>query len=128
MIETAIALGVLAGVAAMIAQLATWAIQQRSRMDARQEAAEIAANELEAAQALPWESLTPAWAETRTVPSYGLDQHPGTALTVRVEAEPERPRVKRVTVQVRWTSGEKKAWIPTTMTALFAARSPGGER
>lgn len=126
MAETAIALGLLAGVAAMVAQMATWAILQRGAIDARLEAAEIVANELELAQTVPWEGLTPEWAATRKLPAHVLDRWPDAQLTVRVAPEPNQPRVKRLTAQVKWTSGEKALWRPTTLTALFAARAPGG--
>lgn len=124
--EAAIALGLLAGVGVMVAQLATWAVDQRAALDARLDAAEIAANELEQARAVPWDGLTPEWAAGRALPAHVLDRWPDARVTVRAGPEPGRPRVKRVTVEVKWAAGKKAAWLPTTLTALFAARAAGG--
>jgi prepilin-type N-terminal cleavage/methylation domain-containing protein len=123
--ETVVALGVLAVAVLLVAQLATWSIVERGRTEARLDATEAAANLLETARSLPWGELTPAWAEAQKVPEHLAKRLPEGAVRVRVEPEPERPRVRRVTVEVRWEAGPT-AGKPVTLTALFAARSAGG--
>ena len=127
MTEVAISLAMLLVIGTMVAELATWMISERSLTDARLEAAEIAANELEQARAIAWEGLTPEWAASQKLPAYVRDRWPDLRLTVRVEPEPNRPRVKRVTVELKWAESHRAMWPATTLTAVFAARTAGGE-
>ena len=126
MTEVAISLAMLLVIGTMVAELATWMISERSLTDARLEAAEIAANELEQARAIAWEGLTPEWAASQKLPAHVRDRWPDLRLTVRVEPEPDRPRVKRVTVELKWAESHRAMWPATTLTAVFAARTAGG--
>jgi hypothetical protein len=121
--EIALALGALATVAVIVAQLATWSLAERIRADARLEAIEAATNLLEEARARPWSELTAEWAEAQRLPDYLAQRWREGRLSVRVEPEPERPQVKRVTVEVR--CGGLGPNRPVTLSALFAARAAG---
>jgi hypothetical protein len=123
--EIALALGALATVAIIVAQLATWSLAERARADARLEAVEAATNVLEEARARPWDELTPEWAEAQRLPDHLAQRWRDGRLAVRVEPEPERPKVKRVTVEVRCGSNVGRVQ-PVTLSALFAARAAGG--
>src|SRR5205085_2553481 len=120
------ALGVLATAAALSAQLATTTLLERSRAVERLTALEAAANVLEAARARPWADLTPTWAAGQRLPDFVLERLSGVTLTVRVEPEPDRPRLKRVTVEVHWTHRDGHAAPAAELTALFADRTGGG--
>jgi hypothetical protein len=122
--EVALALGALASVAVIVAQLATWSLAERIRTDARLEAVEVATNLLEEARARPWDELTAEWAADQRLPDHLAERWPEGRLAVRVEPEPERPQVKRVTVEVRCRGVGSEQ--PVTISALFAARAAGG--
>jgi prepilin-type N-terminal cleavage/methylation domain-containing protein len=124
--ECAIALAVLATCAVIVAKLATETLADRSRLEARFEAEQIAANVLEQARAVPWDGLTPTWASERQLPPEVLQRWPNTRLVVRVESEPNRARVKRIVVEVRWEGEKFTKWPAVGLTALFAARNGGG--
>jgi prepilin-type N-terminal cleavage/methylation domain-containing protein len=121
--EVGIALAILAGAAVLVVQLTTWVLAERARTDARLEATDAAANLLEQARARPWDDLTDEWAKAQRLPDHLAARWPEGKLAVRVEPERDRPRVKRVTVEVRWDRSD-----PVTMTALFAARTAGGDK
>ena len=123
--EIALALGALATVAIIVAQLATWSLGERARADARLEAVEAATNVLEEARARPWDELTPEWAEGQRLPDHLAQRWRDSRLTVRVEPEPDRPQLKRVTVEVR-CGGDVGPVQPVTLSALFGARAVGG--
>jgi hypothetical protein len=126
MTEVAVALALLLVVSTLVAELTTWMITERSRTAARVDAVEIAANELEEARAVAWDKLTPEWAANQKLSAHVLDRWPDMKLTVRVEPEPNRPRVKRVTVELTWTEKGHAHWPVTTLTAVFADRTTGG--
>lgn len=124
--EVLVALAVLAATATLSAEALLRTAAERSRLDARLEAADAAANALEAARARPWDDLTPEWAAARPTPA-ALARWPDAKLTVRVEPEPDRPRVKRVTAEVRWERKGLSPWPAVTLTTLVAARTTGGK-
>lgn len=124
--EVVIALAVLATAGSLVAAALTQLLADRSRLDARLEAVEAAANALEEARARPWDGLTPEWAAARSAPPV-LARWPGSKLMVKVEPEPGRPRVRRVTAEVTWDRGESEPWKPVTLTTLVAARTTGGK-
>lgn len=126
MAECVIALAVLTSVAVVVVELSTRMLADRSRLEARYEAEQVEVNVLELARATPGDELTPAWASDRKLPDHVAQRWPSTRLSVRVEPEPNRPRLKRVTVEVRWEGDKQTTWTPTAMTALFAARTAGG--
>ena len=124
--EVLIALAVLTAAADLSAEGLTRMLADRSKLDARREAVEAAANALEQARARPWDGLTPEWAATRALPP-SLARWPGGKLTVRVEPESNRPRVRRVTAEVSWDRGDGDPWPTTSLTTLVAARTTGGK-
>ncbi|MBN9520359.1 hypothetical protein J0H58_17820 [bacterium] len=124
--EVLIALAVLATAATLSAEALLRTAAERSRFDARMEAADAAANVLEATRVRPWDDLTPEWAAAQPVPA-ALARWPDSKLTVRVEPERDRPRVKRVTAEVRWERKGLAPWSVVTLTTLVAARTSGGK-
>jgi prepilin-type N-terminal cleavage/methylation domain-containing protein len=124
--EVLVALAVLAAAATLSAEALTRTAAERSRLDARLEAVDAAANALEAARARPWDDLTPEWAAAQAAPA-SLARWPDSKLTVRVEPEPDRPRVKRVTAEVSWERKGLAPWPTVALTTLVAARSAGGK-
>lgn len=125
--ETVIGLAVLAGAAAMLGELASQSLAVRARADARLEAVDTAANVLEEARVRPWSELTPEWAAAQKLPESLTERWPDMRLSVRVEPEANRPRVKRVTVEIKWTGSNRAGWPPVTTTGLFAARAAEGK-
>ncbi|OWK47002.1 hypothetical protein FRUB_00701 [Fimbriiglobus ruber] len=121
------ALAVFAVAATLVAQFATWSLAERARSDARLEAIEAAANVLEQARARGWNELTPEWGAGMRLPESISARWPDCHLTVRVEPEPNRHRVKRVTVEIRWTDAGRVAWTPVSLTGLFADRATEGK-
>ncbi len=126
MIELSMAVGVLAIVIPIVAQLAVWSLAQRLQTQSRQTAQELANNTLEAARACVWDDLTPAWAKARTIPD---DLKPllneGT-LTVTVERE--KNQVRRVTAVVTWRRDFSGPPGEVKLATLLATRQRmGGE-
>ncbi len=126
MLETTIALGVLATAAVLAAQLGTWSLIEHGRTEDRLVAADAAANVLEAARARGWADLTPEWAAGQRLTDAVAVRLADGKLAVHVEPEPDRPHLKRVTVLIEW---DHRASLPpqtVTLTGLFADRSAGG--
>jgi Tfp pilus assembly protein PilV len=123
--ETAIALGMLSLAMVLVAQLGTWTLAERARAEERLAAIEGVANVLEAARARPWSELKPEWAADQRLTEDLADRLHEAALTVRVEPEPDRPRVKRVTVQLGWTHGDGATARTVAAVGLFADRGGG---
>jgi hypothetical protein len=116
--ETTIALGLLAVALTLVAQVGVQTLRERERVVAGQAAREQAVNVLETARAQPWEKLDSGWAEKQRLPEAYI--HKGWKLQVRVEPEASRPRVKRVSVEVRPEGSQAPA---VRLVGLFAARS-----
>ena len=125
-IEAVIALAVLAGAATLTAEMVTGALADRSRLEARAEAVEAAANMLEHARARSWDELTPEWAGSQVVPE-SLSRWPDSRLRVTVEPMPDRPRAKRVTAAVRWDREGREPWPAVVLTTVIAARTTEGK-
>jgi Tfp pilus assembly protein PilE len=125
-LETIIALGVLSVAAVVVAQTATWSLFERVRTEERLAAVEAAANVLEGGRARPWAELTPEWAAAEKLPEDVAARLSDPSLSVRVAEEPDRPRVKRVTVELKWTDRNGKEAPPVVLGGLFADRSAGG--
>jgi hypothetical protein len=128
MMECTIALGVLATVATVAAQLGTWAIIERGRDECHLVATEAAANVLERARSVAWTELTPEWAESQKLPAAVADRLHDGKLTVGVTPEADRKAVKRVDVKIEWYHRETRPLERVSFVALFADRSAGGER
>jgi type II secretory pathway pseudopilin PulG len=127
-LETIMALGVLSVAAVVVAQTATWSLFERARTEERLAATEAAANVLEAGRARPWAELTPEWAAAEQLPEDVAARLSDPSLAVRVAEEPGRPRVKRVTIELKWTDRYGKDAPPIVLVGLFADRSAGGDR
>jgi len=123
--ETAIALALLSFAMVLVAQLGTWTLAERARAEERLAAIEGVANVLEAARGRPWTDLTPEWATEQRLTDDLADRLHEAVLTVRVEPEPDRPRVKRVTVQLGWTHGDGARARTAAAVGLFADRGGG---
>lgn len=121
--ETLVALGILAIALGLVAQLATWSLEERTRNALRQQVLETAANVVEAARAQPWDGLTPEWAAGQRLPKPLAEQLPGGELTVCVEPEKDHPRIRRVTVRVAWKRENGMPARPVELTALVSDRA-----
>jgi hypothetical protein len=120
------ALAVLTAAAVLAVQIATWSLVERGRSLERLAATDAAANVLEAARARPWADLTPEWAASQKLPEYVQQRLHDGMLSVRVAAEPDRPHVKRVTVEIKWDVQPSIPAKTVTLVGLFAERT-GGE-
>jgi hypothetical protein len=123
--ETVIALGMLSLAMVLVAQLGTWTLAERVRAEERLAAIEGVGNVLEAARARLWSDLTPEWAAEQRLTDDLADRLHEAVLTVRVEPESDRPRVKRVTVQLGWTHGDGATARTVAAVGLFADRGGG---
>jgi hypothetical protein len=112
--------------AVLVAQLATRSLAERARSDERVAAIEAAANLLEAARARPWADLTADWAAGQRLSDDLAGRLREARFTVGVEPDADRPRVKRVTVDLRWRHGDGAQARAVTLVGLFAERSAGG--
>jgi prepilin-type N-terminal cleavage/methylation domain-containing protein len=128
MTECAIALGVLATVATLAAQLGTWAIIERGRDECHLVATEAAANVLEQARTVAWSELTPEWAGSQNLPAAVADRLHDGKLTVSVTPEADRRAVKRVDVKIEWDYRDTRPPERVSLVALLADRSAGGVR
>jgi hypothetical protein len=116
------ALGLLAVAMTLVAQVGLWSLGERSKGLARQQALEEAANLLESARALPWEELTPQWAQKQRLPDGLADRLGHGRLTVKVEPVPSRPHTRRVSVTIAW-GAEGLPGKQVHLTSLFSART-----
>jgi prepilin-type N-terminal cleavage/methylation domain-containing protein len=126
LLESMAALGVLATAAVLAAQIGTWSLIERGRTHERLTAMDEVANIMEAARAKTWAELTPEWAAAQTLSASAADRLKDGTLSVRVVPEPDRPRVKSVTVELRWDHRPSIPAQTVTLVGLFAERSAGG--
>jgi prepilin-type N-terminal cleavage/methylation domain-containing protein len=126
MLETIIALSILASAAVLAAQLGTWSLIERGRTEDRLAATDAAANILEAARARGWADLTSEWAANQRLADAVAARLSDGTLAVRVVTEQDRPHVKRVTVLIEWDHQPNVPSRTVTLTGLFAERSAGG--
>jgi hypothetical protein len=110
----------------LVAQVSLAVLRERRRAADLQAAQELAANVLESARARGWDELTGTWASRQRLPEEYTER--GWRLEVRVEPEKSRPLVRRVTVVVRWQSGEARAPLPVELVGLFSARAAGAPK
>lgn len=125
-IECVIAIAVMGVAAVLVAQIGVRSLAERVNAEEQFAAQEATANVLEAARAAPWADLTPAWAAAVQPPADLAARLDDATLAVRVEPEKDRPRVKRVTVELRWSPAEGHGERTVTTVALFADRAAGG--
>jgi hypothetical protein len=128
MAECAIALGVLATVATLAAQLGTWALIERGRDECHLVATEAAANVLEQSRSVAWSELTPEWAGSQKLPAAVADRLHDAKLSVNVTPEADRKSVKRVDVKIEWDHRDTRPPERVSFVALLADRSAGGDR
>ena len=121
-VEIILALGILAVAMVLIGRIGVNSLRERTRSANRQVAAEMAANVLEAARAVPWEALNDMWAADQRLPELVTERLRQAKLTVRVEPEKDRPLVKRVTVEVAWVLPEGTTRT-TRLVGLFSPRT-----
>lgn len=124
-VETIIALGILVTVMMVIAQLSVWSMTERTRTAARLEAVEAAANVLESARALPYDSLTQEWGDQQKLPDAVAQRWSGGQLKVQVQPEKDRPSTRRVTVEVRWEESPGNFIRPVKLVGLVSDRRGG---
>ena len=122
-IEVTVAIGLLIVGATCVAQTAVWSLNERSLADTRLDAMEWANNILEEARSRNWSELTADWGNAQKLPPRLADRMQQPAATIRVEPEPGRPRIKRVTISIRWFIAEGAKAPPVDLMALFADRT-----
>lgn len=108
-----------------LARLGMHAAAERMRVEFRGDAADAAADALEAARAAPWNDLSPDWGARQSLPPDVAARLPDGKLTVEVAAEPAPANVKRVTARVTWTNPGKLPARPVTLVGLFAGPEGG---
>lgn len=123
--EALLALVVLSAVGVTAAQFAAWSLSERAKADARLDALDAAANAMEEARSRPWAELTPEWAAGKKLPDFAARLLRG-ELTARVDADELHPKLKRVTIEVRYANPDGTPAKPVTLIALFASRNAGG--
>jgi prepilin-type N-terminal cleavage/methylation domain-containing protein len=127
LVESLAALGVLATAATVAAQLATWSMTERAHTLERIAAMDAVANIMEMARIQTWADLAPEWAAGQRLSEPVIARLGDGTLTVRVTPEPDRPHVKRVTVEVQWDHRPSIPARSVKLVGLFAERSAGGE-
>jgi prepilin-type N-terminal cleavage/methylation domain-containing protein len=127
MLETTVALGIFAIALILAAQLGTQSLAERQRVEQRLAAIEFADNILESARARSWAELTPEWAAAQRLPAELADRLLDPSLSVRVEAERDRPGVKRITVDLHWRHSHGVDARAVSLTAVFSDRFGGGK-
>ncbi|MFO0808443.1 MAG: type II secretion system protein [Gemmataceae bacterium] len=125
-VECVVAIAVLGFAALLVVEVGVHSLVERTRAEEHFAAMEAVANELEAARAIPWATLTPEWAAARKPSADVISRLVDASLTVRVEPEKERPRVKRMTAELRWKPNIGSTQQTVSMTGLFADRTAGG--
>jgi type II secretory pathway pseudopilin PulG len=125
MLESTLALAMLGVGLILVSQLTVQSFAERKRNVERLAAIEHCNNLLETARSIPWPQLTSDWARQQRLPNDLADWLLDPKLAVRVEQF--EPRVKKVTVELRWEHTAGVAARPASLTALFADRDGGGE-
>jgi type II secretory pathway pseudopilin PulG len=123
LMETGVALIIVAVAMVLVVQLGYWSIRYRTRTAAHFLAAELAANVLNEAQAVPWESLTKEWAESSRISEEAMQQLSQATLTVHVEQVQDQASTKRVTVDIQWTLVDDADSHAVHLVGLFSRRS-----
>ncbi len=121
-VETILALGILGVAMVLVARIGVNSFRERVRSANRQIAVETAANVLEAARAVPWDTLNEKWATEQRLPELISERLRQAQLTVRVAPEKDRPLVKRVTVEIAWVLPDG-ATRTTRIVGLFSSRT-----
>lgn len=122
-LETIVALAMLGIALVLMSQLTVQSLVERQRGNERLTAIERCNDVLETARALPWSKLTPQWAGEQKLSSELADALLEPQFQVRVDNL--EPRIRRVTVELRWQHRHGVAARPVKLTALFADRSGG---
>lgn len=130
LMEIGVAMAILAVAMMLVLQISFWSMRERVRASTQHVAIEQAANVLEAARSVPWESLTSEWAEAQRIPEDLADLFPEGRLSVKVEPLESQPLTKRVSVEIRWMLVEEVAARPVRMIGFVSARctAKGGEQ
>jgi type II secretory pathway pseudopilin PulG len=122
-LEAMIAIGILSVALLLVVQVGLFSWRQRAHGALRLEALETAANLLETARAQNWEALTPAWGAAQQLPDPLRSRLVTPRLTVRVEPEAGRPRVKRVTVEIEGKMDTGDRLSSVRLVGLLSART-----
>src|SRR5262245_44568429 len=123
LVEMMASLVILGMVLVVVAQLGTWSLRERRQAAARQAALELAANVLEEARAQPWNALTAKWARDQRLPSELKSLLPDGRLTITVKADKDAPLTKRLTAEVRWSTGDGLPDQVVELVSLVSERS-----
>ncbi len=128
-LDVVVGLAVLTTALLLTIQLSIWVLSERQRTSVRQQALEETANVLESAQACSWDDLGSTWAgeQEQRLRQALAERMTEPVFAVRVQPEKDRPRTRRITVELKWKQPEGWPAPPITMTALFSKRTEGGQ-
>ena len=124
--DCVIALSLITFAVLSVTQLALFAKNEHARGERRFEAIEATSNIMETARSLDWNSLTPEWAAAQKLPDHLASGSETLKLTVTVEPEAKRPRIKRVVVRIDRIDSSGHSSPSIVEIALFAAREKEG--
>jgi type II secretory pathway pseudopilin PulG len=122
LLETTVALAVIAVLAVVVAQCLILGMRERARSATYQAALELAANVLETARAQPWDQLDRVLAKAQTIPAEMADLLPEGKILITLELGPPEPRTLRVTVEVRWQLDPGLPPQSVSLTTLLSGR------
>jgi type II secretory pathway pseudopilin PulG len=116
LLEVTLALTILVGATALLAQFLVASSRQRRVADQRQLALEELSNRMERALAGKWESLTAAELEQAAIAPRVLDELPAASIKATVDEEAEPVTGKRIRLEISWESSGGRA-APLSLTA-----------
>jgi hypothetical protein len=120
--ESVVTIAVFAATTTLVAQYCTESLSERRRLQVRSEAGELAVNLLELASDQPWASLTAEWGKSQRLSEAQLARLHNAELTVTVEPVPDRAKLKKVTVELKWPQVGNSGWQPVRLVSFLAAR------
>lgn len=126
MLESLIAISVLAIASILVAQVGATALTERARLLYRLTMLETANNILATAQTMSVDDLTREWAESQKLTEEWLDRHPDTQLVVSVAPTPDFPRGRRVTVRIDRSGSTGEPVREVELVADFVERRVNG--
>src|SRR5262245_34251050 len=120
--EVVLSLVFLGMAAAIVGELAVFALNERLHNETRLAVIEWATNVLEDARARPWAEVTPEWAGNTQLPDDLSIRLSEPKVSVKVEPELDYPAAKRVTVSVQWTQSDGVSVRPVTLATVISDR------
>jgi type II secretory pathway pseudopilin PulG len=117
LLETVVAVGLLATGLSLTAQVLAWNSAQRRANQQRQCAVQEAANCLERLRLLPWDELTAAGVQDFEMSAEAAAVLPQAKLKLDVRHDPAQRDGKRMQIQIQWTNRAGQPVAPVRLTA-----------